>query len=289
MTDREISQQHPDAAGPPRPTPYELVFDAVRYEARTFPEIRTDAERSRVEPLLRDQFNLLASAGEAVREVIPEDAPVEAFEQYRSLLFHAFNFWRYGRRVYFVDPAVARYLVEAKPQLRGWDLVLPHPAVYVQLPPNLFWGSVSPDSTPEPIDGFFVTAADVRDAFDNPSRRLEILLVLGLRRNRAGFSVIPFDTETGPGIAAAWAESSGRDEGADFSSVLPGGEMAGLYSVLTVGEVLKLLGRVFWYLDSYPEDVHTEDAVDTGLVDGSHPVTRLSYHRMTLGQRPEGG
>lgn len=288
MTDLDTT---PPEGGPvpPRPTPYELVFDAARYEARVFPGILADAERVGVEPLLRDRFSLLASAGEAVREVIPGEAPAEAFEQYRSLLFHAFNFWRYGRRVYLLDPAVARYLVETKPQTRGWELALPHPSVYVQLPPNLFWGSVSPDSIPEPVDGFFVTAAEIRDAFDDPCQRVEILLVLGLRRDRAGFSVIPFDTETGPGIAAGWADSTGREEGEgeDFGSVLPGGEMAGLYSILTVGEVLKLLGRIFWYIDAFPEGLHTEVAAEA-LPEGEEPVTRLSYHRITIGDGPDG-
>jgi hypothetical protein len=48
-----------------------------------------------------------------------------------------------------------------------------------------------------------------------------------------------------------WAEP-GRDEGRDFENVLPGGEMAGLYSILTTAEALKLVARLLWYVEATP-------------------------------------
>ena len=110
-----------------------------------------------------------------------------------------------------LEPAVARYLVEASPVLDGWPFRMPSPSLYVQLPPKLFWASIATDLPPEPVDGFFATVADGVDPLGGPFQELQVLMVLGLRRARAGFSVIPFATEAGPGIPATWAEAPGRE------------------------------------------------------------------------------
>lgn len=267
-----------------RLTPYELVFASEEFEARLFPSIQEEADLLGRDALRPEEFNFLSTSARAVRDLVPVDAPAELIEQHRVLLFQAFNFWRFGKRVYLLDPGVARFLVEAAPRMQGWELTLPHPTVYVQLPANLFWGSITPDSTPEPVDGFFVSAAATEDAFGKPFQRLEILAVLGIRRDRAGFSIIPFDTEAGPGIAATWAEAAGREGGQDFENILPGGEIRGLYSLLTTAEVLKLVGRSLWYADRFPECLVPEAALDRGTADrpGAPPVPRLPYCRMTL-------
>lgn len=274
-----------------RITPYEVAFAATAYEAEVFPAIAADVEHHRSDPLLLEQFGMLPAAAEAVRAFVPDDAPPEATEQYRALLFQAFNYWAVGRATYLLHPAAARFLVEAQPSMEEWELALPRPSLYVQLPHHLFWGSVSPEVTPEPVDGMFVTGQTVEGSSGESFLRLEVLLVLGLRRDRAGFSVIPFDTEAGPGIAAAWAESGGRESGADFENILPGGEIAGLYSVLTVGEVLKLLGRILWYVDRFPGDV-SEELVPTPPADddpvGLRP-SRTPYRLISLGQTGAAG
>jgi len=267
-----------------RRTPYELVFYPDDYEARIFPGIRGEAKRRGVDSLDADRFNFLSLAGDAVRDVVSPEAPPEALEQYRVLLYHAFNFWRFAKRVYVVDPAVARYLVEAAPSLEGWELTLPHPAVYLQLPANLFWGSISPEDPPEPVDGFFVAGAQVLDPLGRPFQRLECLAVLGIRRDRAGFSIIPFDAEVGPGIADEWMDAPAREQGRDFESVLPGGEMARLYSVVTTPEALKLIARILWYIEAFPDQVEPETALERRVADrpATPPLTRLPYHRVTL-------
>lgn len=268
-----------------RVTPYEAAFADTAYEAEVFPAIETDAQAHGSDPLSLDSFAMLPATSDAVRAFVPPEAPAEALEQYRALLYHGFNFWRADYPAYLVHPAVARFLVESEPRMQGWELVVPDSSVYVQLPYNLFWGSVSPEVTPEPIDGFFVTAAPETTAPGAPFLRLEVLLVLGLRRDRAGFSVIPFQTEAGPGIASVWAEGNSREGGSDFENILPGGEISGLYSVLTVGEVLKLLGRVFWYIDRYPGSVSVTETADpdAGTGRGTQPTTsRLPFHLVSL-------
>jgi hypothetical protein len=270
---------------PARLTPYELVFGEADFEERVFPRIRDEAEERGVDSLRREQFGFLSTAGEAVRDVVPPEAPPEALEQYRALLYQAFSFWRFGKPVYVLEPSTARYLVEAAPSPAGWELSVPRPAIYLQLPTNLFWGSISPESTPEPVDGFFITLADAEDPLGEPYQRLEVLVVLGIRRDRAGFSVIPFETEVGAGIAAAWVEAPGREGAKDFENVLPGGELSGLYSILTTAEVLKLLARTLWYVERYPEDVVRETAPERRSTEdeGSLPRPRIPYHRITLG------
>ena len=109
-------------------------------------------------------------------------------------------------------------------------------------------------------------------------------MVLGLRRDRAGFSVIPFDTEVGPGISATWLEAPGREGAADFANILPGGEMAGLYSILTNTEALKLLARTLWYIQSHGALLRPESPAERRVEEraGSVPLSRLPYTRVCL-------
>jgi hypothetical protein len=281
--DRSGGEGEQDAAEARR-TPYELVFAADDFEARVFPRIREEARLLGAEAGLREAFGFLSTAGEAIRMVVPTDAPAEALEQYGALFFHGFNFWRFGKRLFLLDKPVARYLVEAAPRLAGWRLDLPQPGLYVQLPANLFWGSISPETTPEPLDGFFVTCGDGVDPLGRSFRRLEVLAILGIRRDRAGFSVIALDTEVAPGALADWVDEAAREDGPDYRSDLPGGEMAGLYSVLTSSELLKLVLRALWYLDSYPASVALESVPGRRGTDrpGSPPRPRLPYYRVSL-------
>lgn len=272
------------ASGTARLTPYELAFLEGDFETRVFPMIQEEAEARREDPARRERFTFLASGGEAIRDIIPPDAPSEMLEEYRALFYHAFNFWRFGRRLYVVEPAVARYLVEGAPKLAEWEFAAPYDGLYIQLPPNLFWASIGTDVPPEPVDGFFVTVARDRDSMDVPFVDMQVLMVLGIHRLRAGFSVVAFDTEAGQGIPPVWAEP-GRDRGADFENVLPGGEIAGLYSILTTSEALKLVARVLWYVENHAEDVTGAPAAERRASDrpGSVPFSRLEFHRVRLG------
>jgi hypothetical protein len=275
---------------PARKTPYELVFGPGDFEASLFPRVREEAAEQGVDPRDPDRFAFLSVVGDALRAVLPEDAPPDALEQYRALLFQAYNFWCFGKRHYLLEPAVARYLVEAAPGLESWEFEVPYPSVYLQLPPNLFWGSISPDSVPEPVDGFFATCSAGEDAFGKPFQRLDVLVVLGIRRDRAGFSVVPFTSEVGPGVPAVWAEARGREEGRDFESMLPGGEISGLYSILTTTEALKLLARALWFAQAHPECViPSHDGERRGRSEEDtppHPEHR--YNRIAMNAPPPG-
>jgi hypothetical protein len=272
-----------------RITPYELAFAEVGFEERLFPAIEAEAERLSLDAARLDSFTLLGSASDALREIVPPEAPPESFEQHRVILFHVFNFWRFGKRLYLLEATVARYLVEAAPAIAGDVIPMPRPSLYLQLPANLFWASIAPDTPPEPVDGFFLAAFDGRDTLGDAHRHLHGLMVLGIRRNRAGFSVIPFETESGSGIATDWIDQPARSDGRDFENVLPGGDMAGMYSILTTGEALKLVLRAVEYAHANPDDVLWEEAMERRGEPSPGAVrhSRLPFYRVRLGG--EGG
>ena len=264
-----------------RMTPYELVFTDGDFESNTFPRIREEAGSTDLADLRRDRFDFLSTAGEVVREMIPSEAGPDALDHFRSILFHAFHFWSEGKPLYVLEPSAARYLVESAPSLEGWELAAPERALYLQLPANLFWSSISPDVAPEPVDGFFVTRTYGDDPLGIPYERLDVLVVLGIRRSRAGFSVMSVESELGADIAPPWV-GEGRQEG-DFSNTLPGGELNGLYSILTIGEVLKLVARALWYVDSFPETLVEVAAPEARERDVDPPPTHLAHVRIGLG------
>jgi hypothetical protein len=276
------------ASEPTRVTPYELAFGEAGSESRLFAAIEAEMESVGVDATHFDQFSMLRSTTQAVHELVPAETPVEAAEQHRSILFHAFNFWRFGKRLYLLEPAAARYLVEAAPVVMGEDFTAPHRALYVQLPANLFWASIAPDVPPEPVDGYFVTAAPARDSHDAPFVHLYALMVLGIRRNRAGFSVIPLEAEIGAGLPPEWLDAPGRDTGKDFDNLLPGGEISGMYSILTTVEALKLLTRALGHIAEHPDAVAWEDVMERRFNDGPDSVrySRLPFYRVSLGGDP---
>ena len=270
----------------PRLTPYEMVFIEGDFEARVFPRIAREAAEGGVTTLDRERFDFLSTVGEVVREVTPEDAPPEALDQYRALLFQAYHYWSGGRKTFILDTTAARYLVESAPVLGDWSFVPPVRSLYLQLPGNLFWSSIAPDAQPEPVDGFFITSSEVKDAQAREILTVDVLAVLGIRRARAGFSVIPVEMETGEGLPSPW-DAQPR-AGGDFSNEMPGGEIAGLYSMLTIPEVLKLVARTFRYIERFPEGLI--DVVAPAPRDDADeaPPTQLAYTRITLGGADDG-
>ena len=176
--------------------------------------------------------------------------------------------------------------------MEDWSFAAPARSLYLQLPANLFWSSISPETPPEPVDGFFVTLSSGIDGLGKEFESVDILAVLGIRRSRAGFSVISVEVEVGDGVTPAW-EGSSRPEG-DFANALPGGEIAGLYSMLTTTEVLKLVARVFWYVERFPENLVDVLAPEPREDEDEAPPTQLAYTRITIGtpgegRRPGGG
>ncbi len=274
---RRFESEAPESR--PRLTPYELVFVEGDFESRVFPGIEKEGSMRAADAEIPERFGFLSLVGDVLREVTPEDAPPEALDEYRSLLFHAFHFWADGRRLFTFDRPAARFLVEAKPEMTGWAFNAPGRSGYVQLPANLFWSSIAPDAAPEPVDGFFYTESFDDGEADATLRRIHLLFVLGIHRTRAGFSVMRIDSGLGSGLIAELAVTR---PGGDFENVLPGGEIEGLYSILTTTEALKLAARAFWYVDSFPESVTYVPAPEPAERGTEPPASRLACSSVGL-------
>jgi hypothetical protein len=191
-------------------------------------------------------------------------------KQHGRLLYHAFHFWRGGKRVVELQEQRLRSLLDGDGDrpAGAWTLATPTTAGYFRLPRNLIWASPSPGLRPEPADGFFWTfPAPRQDARLPDARRaaaagpeaaapeamgggapvIHLLLALGVRPDRPGFSVV-----SATGVADRephWADVDARPGGRDFHTTLPGGELDRLYSVETTAELLKLASLAFRELE----------------------------------------
>lgn len=167
----------------------------------------------------------------------------DALKQYGRLLYHAFHYWQAQKPTRRVDEDGVRWLLDEVTSVGDWTLTPPAGSGYLQLPRNLIWAEPAPGLTPEPADGFFWHFTEP----DGMAPHLHVLLVLGVRPDRAGFSVVPatgvLDDER------HWAEVDARADGTDFETSLPGGEMDELYSIENAAELLKLASLCFWKLD----------------------------------------
>ena len=236
-----------------RQDPYTLVFGADDMDDRLFPPIAEEAE-ARSQPMSDpDRFLFLSSVGKLLQAIAgtepykageePEAQRSEIIRQYGRLLFHAFHYWRAGRRSAEIGEETLRWLLDEVTSVGEWRLRPPHDSGYLRLPRNLVWAAPAPNLQPEPADGFFWSYVE-RD--DQPDL-LHVLLALGVRPDRPGFSVVP---ATGALDAEPhWADVDARPDGTDFETTLPGGEMDRLYSIQSAAELLKLASLVFWELD----------------------------------------
>jgi hypothetical protein len=243
-----------------RPSPYAMVFGHEAMDDRLFPPIAEEA-RARDLPLDDpERFIFLGSVGRLLQAIAggaaeggagdasagdapPDDARGEALRQHGRLLFHAFHFWQAGKHSETLDEGRVRHLLDDVATVGDWELRTPASSGYLRLPRNLIWAAPAPGAVPEPADGFFWTRVKPPEA----PASLHVLLALGVRPDRPGFSVV---ATTGVlDDVPHWADVEGRPEGGDFSTTLPGGELDRLYSVETAAELLKLASRCFWALD----------------------------------------
>ena len=152
---------------------------------------------------------------------------------------------------------------------RRWSGELPARAGYVQLPQHLVWME-GEGETPESIDGFFWTAP-------TPGSEIHVLLAAGLHADRAGFSVVPLPPAS-LDRAEEWADRPGSEDGVDFRSRMPGAHFERLYRVGTPGEVLKLVSRVFAFMDDRGAPEPRAPSTSTSA---PRPST-LSYQRIAV-------
>lgn len=229
-----------------RPSPYHLVFGAESVDDTLFPPIAEEAA-AREQPLDDpDRFLFLTSVGRLLQAIAGDpDQPDagEAFKQHGRLLFHAFHHWRAGRVEVELGEDRLRALLDDPPTVGDWALTAPAPAGYLRLPRNLVWAAPGPGLRPEAADGIFWACFP---GDDGPAA-LHLLMALGVRADRPGFSVV-----TASGVTddePHWADLDARPGGQDFATTLPGGELDRLYSIETAGELLRLASLCFHDLD----------------------------------------
>ncbi|UCC71203.1 MAG: hypothetical protein JSV86_12500 [Gemmatimonadota bacterium] len=252
-----------------RVTPYEVVFGEARFAEQEFPAIAEEAKRRGVSVWRYDRFTLLERVSALLAEVLLEEAGPAAVDQHLQILYHAYHFWCAGCSLYAFEAPVVRSLIESAPDLGGWSFRIPQPSLYVELPKNLFWAQVTEDEPPEPVDGMFVAREP-----DQPIAELELLIVLGIRSERPGFSVAGLRLE--PGRARE------LDEAAAFQSNIPGADLAGLYSLQRYSEAAVLALRTLWYIDACPAACERVRGGGVPEFPGHGGPTALDHVRVSL-------
>ncbi|MEP6692697.1 MAG: hypothetical protein ABJD07_16180, partial [Gemmatimonadaceae bacterium] len=229
-----------------RVTPYELILEPL--EASAFPAIRDEAERRGTDARRRDQFLMLGSVGGTLQDIAADDAPAEAIDEYAELVFQGYQFWTFGRRLYVLDGEVTDELLAPELSMAGWQLAAP-PACYLQFPHQRIWARLSAEAPFEPVDGCFVFVDETEPAPESGAH-LRALLLLGVRDDRPGLSLVSYRTDLHPSSAPAHAEKPWRADGVAFANVIPGGERMRYRTITTTSELEALVLRVLWYLDT---------------------------------------
>jgi hypothetical protein len=230
-----------------RITPYELILEPL--ESSVFPAIRAEAEHRGKDARRRDQFLLLGTVAAALGEMMADDAPSDAVDEYGELLYQGYQFWSFGRRLYFFDTAVTDGLTAPEYAMDGWILAAP-PACYLQFPYQRIWARVGADQPFEPVDGCFVVVDDTAPA-PQAGAHLRAQLVLGVRTDRPGVSLMSYRTDLDPYSVSRLARAPWREEGEPFANAIPGGERKGYRTLATTSELEALVLRAFHYLDNH--------------------------------------
>ena len=223
-----------------RVTPYEMALPGRAFAEERFELIQEEADRRGVDIWDPGAFSMLEQSRRAIADIRVEDDNPVLFVQYGVILFHAFHFWSAGEYLYLLGNEAAHQVTRAglRSGPEDWAFAAPSRAGYVQLPHYLFWARPEAGGPAEALDGFFWVLT--------PAHRLHLMVASGMRADRPGLGVMPVPEIPGE-EASRWAAANVRERGADFASTLPGGE--DLCSIETLGEVVKLAGRLFRQLE----------------------------------------
>jgi hypothetical protein len=209
-----------------RPTPFDVAFGA---EAETwFPRIRESLAAAGLDAHDAEAFILDREVVTYLRELVPEEGIGEAVAQHVALLHHAYLYWDEGGWIFHLNKQRAEALLQADGAPEGRVVAAAPKAFYIQFPPRLVWAELTPDEPHQPLDGAFIRPWPTGGYF--------VLAIFGMNPGQGGFSVV--DTDGYP------EGSLQREDGSPlFGPVLPGGEAAGLHSIVGGEELLELAAR----------------------------------------------
>lgn len=232
-----------------RITPYEALLEPL--ETVSWPHIREEAAHRGADTRRRDEFVLLGAVGATLRDVIPDDAPADAVDEYAELIYHAYHYWAFGKRTYVLNRQVLDQLLAPEYSLGAWTVAGP-PSCYLQLPAQRIWARVTSDAPFEPIDGCFVVVEDTA-AGPDAAMQLHAMLVLGLRPERPGISLVGYRAELDPHRAAERADLPWRGDAPPFANAIPGGERQAFHAIVTESELEAFVLRTLQYLDLHSD------------------------------------
>jgi len=207
-----------------RVAPFDLVFHDLLGE---LDGLAGAAARAGKEPRDRAAFARVPEVLRLVERIAPpRGSATGAGDEYAALLYAAFRFRAAGERVLAVsrrqlEPALAVAPPAAAPRI-------PAGACYLQLPPGWFWARATDDGAHEPLDGCFLIEGSRGD-------ELTIVAVLGLRRERGGFTQVTLHVAPGD-----FAEARAVRRDPPFAPLMEGGTAAGFRSLATPAELLTL-------------------------------------------------
>ena len=232
-------------------TPYELLLPDAGFPDRHFPGIGGEAAERGVDTGNPAAFLTLGAVQGALAELRGDDAGPEAAYDHGGVLYFAYHMWRTEGGVVLARRGTLRALLGGggEADLRGgssWTEDLRGRAGYVQLPMHLVWVEEARNGPPESVDGFF-WAGDGTGA-------LHLALIAGMRGDRPGYAVVavpPQPLEVLPG----WVSGPAREDGADFATSLPGGELDGLLGIRTPAEVFRLAALVLGRMVRGPREM----------------------------------
>lgn len=210
-----------------RVDPFTLVFGALAEER--FPGLAESLRASGLDEADRDSFVLDRAVVELLQDLVPEPHDADGISEFVATLHHAYLYWRAGRTLIPIDAAQAALLLAPDdPAPRPSDSPGIGPSAYYRFPARLIWAPLTPEAPHEPLDGFFARSP-ATGVFD-------VLGIFGVHPGRPGFGVA--------GTTGTRPRSLTRADGTpSFSPVLPGGDAAGLHSLVGADELLELAFR----------------------------------------------
>jgi len=232
-----------------RPTPYDLAFADTEFDTGGFDRITAELSAS---GSLHDpaRFMMSQTVSGMLRDFLAE-SPGASVPAFGPLLYHAWEFRLFGKKVLRLDEPTLRDILHMPEAIGAWNIMPPSQAGYLQLPRNLVWSRIDPAAQAEPVDGIFWAMPAGR-------QELDALVILGMVPGRPGFSTIRVSGTASAEPSGHWGDVTAREDGNDFANVLPGGEYQQLYALVTQGEVLKLLSRVFYVAATETGRIHLE-------------------------------